>query len=57
MTPRVLVRRCDKNSDAVQTDGSQVIAKKSTDLEVGDEKDLPRRADLCVNEVGEDDLK
>lgn len=29
----------------------QVIAKRSTDLKVGEGKDLPRRADMCVNEV------
>lgn len=30
----------------------QVLAKRSTELEVGEGKDLPRRADICVNEVG-----
>lgn len=29
----------------------QVIAKKSTDLTVGEGKDLARRADMCINEI------
>lgn len=29
----------------------QVIGKRSTDISVGVGEDLPRRADMCVNEV------
>lgn len=29
----------------------QVIAKRSTDLSVGESGDLPRRADMCINEI------
>ncbi|CAM9327937.1 unnamed protein product [Sphacelaria rigidula] len=29
----------------------KIIGKRSTDLEVGEGEDLPRRADMCVNEI------
>ncbi|CAM9823264.1 unnamed protein product, partial [Ectocarpus sp. 6 AP-2014] len=32
-------------------DKIKVIAKRSTDLSVGESGDLPRRADMCINEI------